>query len=167
MSDPISEEKARRLGKIYMTLTGATAEKAQETARGDIIKEVLLSCWKAAVENPKLLSGISEDIAAIGPDLPAEGVSTEFRKAFLEGCLSDEEAPVKRYRKLQGLSQKELADLAGVKQSQISRWESGSTPNRESLGKLSAVLSCAPEDLVPGRIRKYAELLFEERRDHE
>lgn len=52
------------------------------------------------------------------------------------------------YRKRNGLSQKELAESAGVKQSQISRWESGNMPSLPNLDRLSCVLGCSIDELL-------------------
>lgn len=56
---------------------------------------------------------------------------------------------IKAMRKKRGLTQKQLAELLEVKQSNISRWESGVyLPNATTLKKLAEVLNCQIDDLV-------------------
>ncbi|QMU65487.1 MAG: helix-turn-helix domain-containing protein [Flavobacteriaceae bacterium] len=51
---------------------------------------------------------------------------------------------LKRIRKQRGLSQQQLADMTGVKVTQISRYEIGKvTPNLEMAIKLSNALTCS------------------------
>lgn len=52
-------------------------------------------------------------------------------------------------REAKGLTQAELAKRAGVKQNQVSNWESGrNTPRAEALKQIAAVLECSIDDLV-------------------
>lgn len=56
---------------------------------------------------------------------------------------------VKEMRKKRGLTQKQLAELLGVKQSNISRWESGVyLPNAATLKKMADALNCRIDDLI-------------------
>lgn len=60
-----------------------------------------------------------------------------------------EPSKITRKRKERGLSQSELADMAGLRQKDISRWENGHfTPNAENLKKLANVLECAVDELI-------------------
>ena len=47
---------------------------------------------------------------------------------------------LKQYRKAKGLTQQELADLLGVSNKSVSRWESGSYPDVATLGPLARAL---------------------------
>ncbi len=56
---------------------------------------------------------------------------------------------IKKMRIKRGLTQGQLAELLGVKQSHVSRWESGVyLPNATTLKKLAEVLNCQIDDLV-------------------
>jgi transcriptional regulator with XRE-family HTH domain len=46
------------------------------------------------------------------------------------------------------LTQCQLADAAGVEQSQVSRWERGESPKIESVRKLADVLGVRPGELI-------------------
>src|SRR5699024_8460678 len=64
---------------------------------------------------------------------------------------------IKRYRKLNNLLQKQLADKLGVSSQVISNWERGYTsPNYEDIIKLSDVLECSTDDLL-GKEKKHHE----------
>ncbi|MBA2689638.1 MAG: helix-turn-helix transcriptional regulator [Burkholderiales bacterium] len=65
---------------------------------------------------------------------------------------------IKEVRKERGLSQVELANLAGVKQSSISELERGESkqPNAANLLKISRLLGVSPDWLIHGKGRKYA-----------
>jgi len=56
---------------------------------------------------------------------------------------------IKKMRQKRGLTQKNLAELLGVKQSHISRWEAGTyQPNATTLKKMAEVLNCRIDDLI-------------------
>ena len=56
---------------------------------------------------------------------------------------------IKEMRIKRGLTQKQLAELLGVKQSNISRWEAGTfQPNATTLKKMADVLNCYIDDLI-------------------
>lgn len=47
------------------------------------------------------------------------------------------------------MTQRQLADLAGVLHQHVSRWELGKcTPDTKSLLKLAAALNCSLDDLI-------------------
>ena len=55
----------------------------------------------------------------------------------------------KKMREKRNLTQKQLAELLGVKQSHISRWESGVyLPNATTLKKMADALDCRIDDLI-------------------
>lgn len=55
-----------------------------------------------------------------------------------------------RVRKRSGMSQKELAEMIGTKQQQMSQWESGNRiPKIDTILKISNVLSCSPKEICP------------------
>jgi transcriptional regulator with XRE-family HTH domain len=59
-------------------------------------------------------------------------------------------SPLRVYRTARGLSQRELAYLAGVSRRQIVRLESGSsTPALKTANSLALVLAVSPEALFP------------------
>ena len=59
------------------------------------------------------------------------------------------ESPIARLREARNLTQKQLADLIGVQQQHVSRWERGErTPASVNLLKLCQVLECRIEDIV-------------------
>lgn len=65
------------------------------------------------------------------------------------GCGKGASMSIKKMRQKRGLTQKQLADRLGVKQSNISRWESGAfKPNAATLKKMAAVLNCRIDDLI-------------------
>lgn len=52
-------------------------------------------------------------------------------------------------RKEAGLTQKQLANLLGLKRSSISKWENGaSKPRAETLKKLADLLNCTVDELL-------------------
>ena len=54
-------------------------------------------------------------------------------------------------RKEAGLTQKQLANLLGLKRSSISKWENGaSKPRAETLKKLADLLNCTVDELLKG-----------------
>ena len=56
---------------------------------------------------------------------------------------------IKKLRINRGLTQKQLAELLGVKQQNISDWERGErSPSVKNLKKLSEILNCQIDDLV-------------------
>ena len=56
---------------------------------------------------------------------------------------------IKSMRKKRGLTQKQLAELLGVKQQNVSDWErSLRSPSVKNLKKLSEILNCQIDDLV-------------------
>ena len=55
---------------------------------------------------------------------------------------------LKQYRKQKGLTQQELADLLGVSNKSVSRWESGSYPDIATLGPLARALGVTVDDLL-------------------
>ena len=61
-------------------------------------------------------------------------------------------SPLKRYRKLAGMTQKQLAELTGVKIRMIQAYEQNdqdiSRAEMMTVLKLSHCLGCAPEDLL-------------------
>jgi transcriptional regulator with XRE-family HTH domain len=58
---------------------------------------------------------------------------------------------LKKYRRIAGLTQQQLAKKAGVHKSVISRLESGerSTASYESVVRIARVLNLKPEELIP------------------
>lgn len=56
---------------------------------------------------------------------------------------------IKELRKKRGLTQKQLAELLGVKQQNVSDWERGErSPSVKNLKKLAEILNCQIDDLV-------------------
>ena len=56
---------------------------------------------------------------------------------------------IKKMRKKREFTQKQLAELLAVKQSNISRWEAGTyQPNATTLKKMVDVLDCRIDDLI-------------------
>lgn len=56
---------------------------------------------------------------------------------------------IKEMRIKRGLTQKQLAELLGVKQQNVSDWERGErSPSVKNLKKLSEILNCQIDDLV-------------------
>ena len=56
---------------------------------------------------------------------------------------------IKAMRIKRGLTQKQLAELLGVKQQNISDWERGErSPSVKNLKKMAEILNCQIDDLV-------------------
>ena len=56
---------------------------------------------------------------------------------------------IRKYRKLCGMTQKELAKAMDVDQAAVSRWETGETkPLRKTHQRLAGILGCAVEELL-------------------
>lgn len=57
---------------------------------------------------------------------------------------------LRKLRQKQGLSQEQLADLAGVTTQEVVRWEIGlALPEQDKVARLSRLLGCKPEELLP------------------
>ena len=107
--------------------------------------------WKALIARLKDL----EDAAAIAERLAyEEKVGEEVaRRDYLTGDemrrILDDESPVKVWREKRGLSQRELAEQAGVSSSYLAEIETCKKPgSAEALRKLSRVLVIPMENLV-------------------
>lgn len=60
---------------------------------------------------------------------------------------------IRRYREERGLSQKQLAELIGVKNSRVSNWEQGlNRPDADILAALCRVLQVSPSELLDVRL---------------
>ena len=57
-------------------------------------------------------------------------------------------ARLKQYRRAKNMTQQELADLLGVSNKSVSRWESGSYPDVATLGPLAHALGVTVDDLL-------------------
>ena len=56
---------------------------------------------------------------------------------------------IKKMREQRGLTQKQLADLIGVAQQHVSRWENGKhRPSIDTVQKLAEILNCNISDLI-------------------
>jgi len=107
--------------------------------------------WKALIARLEDL----EDAAAIAERLAyEEKVGEEVaRRDYLTGDemrrILDDESPVKVWREKRGLSQRELAEQAGVSSSYLAEIETWKKPgSAEALRKLSRVLVIPMENLV-------------------
>ena len=67
-------------------------------------------------------------------------------------CNIDIKKVIKQHRIEAGLTMKELADLVGVSEATVSRWESGNiaTMKHSQISKLCNALHINPANLVPG-----------------
>lgn len=78
--------------------------------------------------------------------------ATEIKTAERIQSLFPSDPPLKRFRVLRNLSQKQLADLSGVKLRSIQCYEQGDIPiqnaQAETLYALAKVLDCTIEDLI-------------------
>lgn len=55
---------------------------------------------------------------------------------------------IKTFRGLKGLSQQELADILGVRQSTVAMWETGTnTPRAGMFPKMAKIFGCTIDDL--------------------
>ena len=60
---------------------------------------------------------------------------------------------IRRYREERGLSQKQLAELIGVKNSRVSNWEQGlNRPDADILAALCRALQVSPSELLDVRL---------------
>jgi ribosome-binding protein aMBF1 (putative translation factor) len=107
--------------------------------------------WKALIARLEDL----EDLAAIDERLVHEKkVGKDVaRRAYMTGDelrrILDDESPVKVWREKRGLSQRALAEQAGVSPSYLAEIETGKKPgSADALRKLSRVLAIPMENLV-------------------
>lgn len=60
---------------------------------------------------------------------------------------------IRRYREERGLSQKQLAELIGVKNNRVSNWEQGlNRPDADILAALCRALQVSPSELLDVRL---------------
>ena len=60
---------------------------------------------------------------------------------------------IRRYREERGLSQKQLAEMIGVKNSRVSNWEQGlNRPDADILAALCRALQVSPSELLDVRL---------------
>lgn len=60
---------------------------------------------------------------------------------------------IRKYREERGLSQKQLAELIGVKNNRVSNWEQGlNRPDADILAALCRVLQVSPSELLDVRL---------------
>ena len=60
---------------------------------------------------------------------------------------------IRRYREERGLSQKQLAELIGVKNNRVSNWEQGlNRPDADILATLCRALQVSPSELLDVRL---------------
>lgn len=60
---------------------------------------------------------------------------------------------IRKYREERGLSQKQLAELIGVKNSRVSNWEQGlNRPDADILAALCRALQVSPSELLDVRL---------------
>ncbi|MFH1981132.1 MAG: helix-turn-helix domain-containing protein [Pseudomonadota bacterium] len=72
-----------------------------------------------------------------------------FPQSVVEANAVREEGLIKAWREYFGLTQKELADRAGIKQPSLARLEGGkSTPRTSTLKKLAEAMGLAIEQLI-------------------
>ena len=107
--------------------------------------------WKALITRLKDL----EDLAAVNERLAHEKkVGKDVaRRDYMTGDelrrILDDESPVKVWREKRGLSQRALAEQAGVSPSYLAEIEIGKKPgSADALRKLSRVLAISMENLV-------------------
>jgi ribosome-binding protein aMBF1 (putative translation factor) len=107
--------------------------------------------WKALIARLEDL----EDLAAINDRLAHEKkVGKDVaRRNYMTGDelrrILDDESPVKVWREKRGVSQRALAELAGVSPSYLAEIETGKKPgSADALRKLSRVLAIPMENLV-------------------
>lgn len=75
--------------------------------------------------------------------LPEQG---KFQLGYMKAIKT---SPIAKYRKMQNLSQAELANAVGADQRSVSRWENNIvTPRPAMLAKIAQVLHCTMEDLI-------------------
>lgn len=107
--------------------------------------------WKALIarlEDLEDLAAIEERLAhekKVGKDVARRDYMTghELRR------ILDDESPVKVWREKRGLSQRALAEQAGVSPSYLAEIETGKKPgSADALRKLSRVLAVPMENLV-------------------
>lgn len=56
---------------------------------------------------------------------------------------------IRQYRQKKGISQSQLADMLGVRQSTVAMWESGiNKPRTDKLMEIAKVLGCTVADLL-------------------
>ena len=62
---------------------------------------------------------------------------------------------IREIRKKRGISQKALAMAMGVRQSTVSRWDSGTLPHASKLPLLAKTLHCTVDELLADQEMKY------------
>lgn len=150
------------MGQIYGALADAGAPGTQDT-NAEIFpaKSLFIALLRTPKRliSPKLDSLISELMEEISSEDMEDLIKNskpsamELRISWFRGydnrSLANVKPPLARLREKHGLTQNDLAELIGVPQNTIARWESGTvTPREKSLEKLAKVLECKPEDIV-------------------
>ncbi len=103
---------------------------------------------------PKIDRTISELLGVVELD-DWEGLFDKTMPLELQGIwltsykVGVDKSKITALRKGKGLSQVQLAELIGVSQKDISRWEQGNVkPNTDTLSKIAKALECKIDDLI-------------------
>lgn len=91
-------------------------------------KDIEISDWEGQIENE---------------------ISDEWKKFFWIGYYESGRNRIAAVRKSKGMTQSDLADLIGVSQKDISRWESDKvTLSAITLKKIATALQCTTDELI-------------------
>lgn len=146
------------LGKIYRVLLDDTVSPQAVTMASmrpmKAYTERMIMMQKTHKLTPKIDRLISKLIEDIELD-DWEGLFDKALPLELQGIwlaayqVGADKSKITAARKRKSLSQVQLAEIIGVTQKDISRWEQGNVkPNTDTLTKLSKALDCKIDDLI-------------------
>lgn len=162
MAYEYDKEQLFKMGQIYTSLLHILNKKGNDPYPCSEIfpfKYIVMILPQAIrIGIPKKLNNeIAKLMNELDPEcvdeMMNEPVPMNMRQHWHMGCIKYEKLTethkITQARKRKGLTQKELAEMIGVAQKDISRWENFvCSPNGENIKKLANALECNVDEII-------------------